>query len=97
MESKVKLLGHPIHPLLIVLPLGLFIGAVVFDALCLWRGNPLLGIVGYWNIAGGITGGSRRPRSLSHAVTRYVPSWRAAQSTEPVAISRQPWRRPPQP
>jgi uncharacterized membrane protein len=24
MESKAKLLGHPIHPMLIVLPLGLF-------------------------------------------------------------------------
>src|SRR4051812_33198222 len=46
MESKVKLLGHPVHPMLIVLPLGLFIAAVVFDALCLWRGNPTFGLVG---------------------------------------------------
>jgi len=56
-ESKAKLLGHPIHPMLIVLPLGLFIAAVVFDALYLWRGNPTFGAVGYWNIAGGIIGG----------------------------------------
>jgi uncharacterized membrane protein len=32
-----KLLGHSIHPMLIVLPLGLFIGASVFDALYIWR------------------------------------------------------------
>ncbi len=57
MESKAKLLGHPIHPMLIVLPLGLFIGAVVFDTLYLWRGSPDLAAVGYWNIAGGIVGG----------------------------------------
>jgi uncharacterized membrane protein len=57
MESKAKLLGHPIHPMLIVLPLGLFIGAVVFDALYLWQGNPAFAAVGYWNIAGGIIGG----------------------------------------
>lgn len=57
MESKAKLLGHPIHPMLIVLPLGLFIAAVVFDALSLWRGNATLATVGYWNIAGGIVGG----------------------------------------
>jgi uncharacterized membrane protein len=57
MESKAKLLGHPIHPMLIVLPLGLFIAAVVFDALYLWRGNPTFATVGYWNIAGGIIGG----------------------------------------
>jgi uncharacterized membrane protein len=35
----------------------LFIAAVVFDALYLWRGNPTFAAVGYWNIAGGIIGG----------------------------------------
>jgi uncharacterized membrane protein len=57
MESRVKVLGHPIHPMLIVLPLGLFIGAVVFDAIYLWRGSATIATVGYWNIAGGILGG----------------------------------------
>ena len=57
MESRAKLLGHPIHPMLIVLPLGLFIGAVVFDALYLWRRTSTFPIVGYWNIAGGILAG----------------------------------------
>lgn len=57
MESKAKLLGHPIHPMLVVLPLGLFIGAVVFDALYLWQGVPAFAQVGYWNIAAGIAGG----------------------------------------
>ncbi len=31
MERRAKLFGHPIHPMLIVLPLGLFIMAVVAD------------------------------------------------------------------
>jgi uncharacterized membrane protein len=57
MESRAKILGHPIHPMLIVLPLGLFIGAVVFDAIYLWRGSSTVASVGYWNIAGGIAGG----------------------------------------
>src|SRR5687768_5222107 len=57
MESKAKLLGHPIHPMLIVLPLGLFIGAVVFDALYLWQGSPAFATVAYWNIAAGVVGG----------------------------------------
>jgi uncharacterized membrane protein len=57
MESRAKLLGHPIHPMLIVLPLGLFIGAVVFDGIALWRGSATMAAVGYWNIAGGILGG----------------------------------------
>jgi uncharacterized membrane protein len=57
MESRAKLLGHPIHPMLIVLPLGLFIAAVIFDALYMWRGNPTFAVVGFWNIALGILGG----------------------------------------
>ena len=57
MQSRARLLGHPIHQMLIVLPLGLFIAAVVFDALYLWQGNPIFATVGYWNIAGGIIGG----------------------------------------
>jgi uncharacterized membrane protein len=58
MESKAKLLGHPIHPMLIVLPLGLFIAAVVFDAVYLWRGSPAaFATAAYWNIAAGIVGG----------------------------------------
>lgn len=40
-----------------MLPLGLFIGAVVFDAIYLWRGSSTIAAVGYWNIAGGIIGG----------------------------------------
>src|SRR3954469_8431297 len=57
MESRAKLLGHPVHPMLIVVPLGLFIGAVVFDAVHLWRGSAVMAQVAYWNIAGGIVGG----------------------------------------
>ena len=57
MESRAKLLGHPVHPMLIVLPLGLFIAAVVFDLLHLWRGSPTFATVAYWNIAGGVVGG----------------------------------------
>jgi len=57
MESRAKLLGHPIHPMLIVLPLGLFISAVVFDALYLWQGNSTFAAVAYWNGFAGIIGG----------------------------------------
>ncbi len=57
MESKAKIFGHPIHPMLVVLPLGLFIAAVVFDASDLWRGSTTLASAAYWNIAAGVVGG----------------------------------------
>ena len=31
MESRAKLFGHPIHPMLIVFPLGLLAMALIFD------------------------------------------------------------------
>jgi uncharacterized membrane protein len=57
MESRVKLLGHPIHPMLIVLPLGLFSIAVLADLIYVATGNTDLAKVAYWNIAIGIVGG----------------------------------------
>jgi uncharacterized membrane protein len=56
-ESRAKLLGHPIHPMLIVLPLGLFIAAVVFDGVHVWLESPSFSLAAYWNIAAGIVGG----------------------------------------
>ena len=35
MESRAKLFGHPIHQMLIVLPLGMLSGAVIFDVLAM--------------------------------------------------------------
>jgi uncharacterized membrane protein len=57
MESRVKILGHPIHPMLIVLPLGLLIMAVVFDLLRIITGNDAFSVVAYWNIVGGLITG----------------------------------------
>jgi uncharacterized membrane protein len=57
MESRAKLLGHPIHPMLIVFPLGLLGMAVIFDALYLATGNQGLGTAAYWNITAGLVAG----------------------------------------
>ena len=57
MESRVKLFGHPVHPMLIVFPLGLLATAVIFDILYLVFGNRLLPAASYYMIAAGILGG----------------------------------------
>src|SRR3954454_11285173 len=57
MESRIKLLGHPIHPMLIVLPLGLLSTAVVFDVLYVITGNDDLATFSFWALAAGIVGG----------------------------------------
>src|SRR6185503_2980521 len=57
MESRVKLLGHPVNPMLIVYPLGLLSMAVIFDILYLVLGNRLLPTASYYMIAAGVLGG----------------------------------------
>lgn len=57
MESKAKLLGHPVHPMLIVYPLGLLSAAVIFDLLYLATGNEGLATFSFWAILAGVIGG----------------------------------------
>lgn len=57
MESRAKILGHPVHPLLIVFPLGLLVAAVIFDMLYLVTGSEIFATLAFYNIAAGILGG----------------------------------------
>jgi uncharacterized membrane protein len=57
MESRAKLLGHAIHPMLIVFPLGLLSTAVIFDVIFLITDNATFATVGFWCIAAGVIGG----------------------------------------
>lgn len=57
MESRVKLFGHPVHPMLIVFPLGLLATAVIFDIVFLATNNRSLPAASFYMIAAGILGG----------------------------------------
>src|SRR4029079_1369331 len=57
MESKIKLLGHPIHPFLVVFPLGLLITSVIFDVVYFMTDNHSFPTGAYWCMAAGIIGG----------------------------------------
>ena len=57
MESRAKLFGHAIHPILIVFPLGLLATGVVFDLIYLIQGKQAMELVAFWLIVAGIIGG----------------------------------------
>ena len=57
MNSRVKLFGHPVHPMLIVYPLGLLSTAVIFDLIFMGTKNTAFPVVSYWMITAGIIGG----------------------------------------
>ena len=57
MESRAKLLGHPIHQMLIVFPLGLLATAVVFDVIGLFGPDGVWSLMAYYMIAAGVLTG----------------------------------------
>ena len=57
MRARVRLLGHPVHQMLVVFPLGLLATAVVFDIIYLASGSQIMAAVSYWMMAAGLVGG----------------------------------------
>jgi uncharacterized membrane protein len=57
MESRAKLLGHPIHQMLVPFPFGLLATGVIFDIIYLVTGYATFVTVSYWLIVAGIVTG----------------------------------------
>jgi uncharacterized membrane protein len=57
MESRSKVAGHPLHPILIVFPLGLLATAVAFDIVALVLNDNGWFNISFWMIAAGVLGG----------------------------------------
>ncbi len=54
MESRAKFLGHPVHQMLIPLPAGLFIVAVILDVIDAFVKASWIPTVTFWNLALGV-------------------------------------------
>lgn len=57
MKARARILGHPLHRVLIVFPLGLLATSFFFDLAWLARGREQLAIVAWWLIFAGVVGG----------------------------------------
>lgn len=54
--SSANLMGHPLHPILITLPIGLFVATFLFD-LVFWRtGNEAFATGALWLLGAGLVG-----------------------------------------
>ena len=57
MESKVTIYGHPVHPMIIVLPLGLLPASVFTDVLHHIMDDPTWGSFSFWLMVAGVLSG----------------------------------------
>lgn len=56
MKARARFLGHPVHQMLIVFPLGLLVTSVVFDLIGLAGGPQGAHAAAYWVLTGGLLG-----------------------------------------
>jgi uncharacterized membrane protein len=54
MKARAQILGHPVHQMLIPIPVGLFITAAVLDIVAMIAGWRLLTFVSFWNLVIGV-------------------------------------------
>lgn len=57
MESGVRVMGHPVHPILVPFPTGLLTTSVIFDIVHLLTGGARWAEISFWMIAAGVIGG----------------------------------------
>jgi uncharacterized membrane protein len=57
MERSIKILGHPVHQMLIVFPLGLLATSAVFDAATLFSGDSRWTNMAFFLIGSGVAAG----------------------------------------
>jgi uncharacterized membrane protein len=57
MNRGAKLFGHPIHPMLIVFPIGLLATSAIFDVIGLLADNRTFHLVAFYMLAAGVIGG----------------------------------------
>ena len=57
MKNRARIAGHPIHPMLITIPIAAFVLSLVGDLLFLGTGVPFWYAAAFWLIIAGIIGG----------------------------------------
>ena len=57
MASPASIGGHPIHPMIVPFPIGLWVFSLIADVVYLWRGNPIWrDYIAFYALLGGIIG-----------------------------------------
>ncbi len=92
MESRLRIAGQAVQPVLVMFPLGLFTMAILFDIGNLLGGPDILGALAYWNIVAGLIGGVLAGLALAIDLVFVRNRTRAKRMGVLLVLCR--WRRP---
>jgi uncharacterized membrane protein len=56
MRARASFAKHPFHPMLVAIPIGLFIASFASEAISLWHGSELWRDLTFYNLIGGLIG-----------------------------------------
>src|SRR5579871_5642339 len=56
MRARAQLRSHPLHPMLVAFPIGLWIASFAFDVAAMAEGDPSLAAAGFYAVIGGCAG-----------------------------------------
>ena len=56
LRATVTIAGHPLHPILVTIPIGLFVAALVTDIVYVVDGSHAWAVASRWLIGGGLVG-----------------------------------------
>lgn len=77
MRSRVAIAGHPIHPMLVPVPIGLLVGSVAADIAYILTGqSEMWADIAFWALAGGII------TALLAALAGFGEYWLLARHTD---------------
>lgn len=54
LRATVTIAGHPLHPILVTLPIGLFVAALISDIVYVADGSPGWAVASRWLLGGGL-------------------------------------------
>ena len=85
MSSPASVAGHPIHPMIIPFPIGLWVFSLIADIIYLWRDNPVWrDYVAFYTLLAGIIGAAVAAvfgiidwLSIKDRETKKVADWHA--------------------
>lgn len=56
MSTRITVAGHPIHPMLVTIPIGLWVFSMICDFVFLYTGDSRWAVTAYFSLGGGIIG-----------------------------------------